>query len=276
MRRKDEILETLSKKGVLSQVEIAEVIFGNREKRNNINQALQKLVAEKQVVRSDGRPARYSLPEHRSILEAGILNQPKSLGDVSGCIITNETLLEASCAVLNDENYGAEYKLITDCLHLFPGNTDKCIVAMKIGLIDITNSTHLSLHKRLINMDELSEIIVAIPNLDKRIQEGDPSVVNEIAKSNGKINLFSFASKFCCYHNVNLYNRDDYSIFDNVLSEYLPKYFPEIKKATIQSWRKNFQYEKYVGFITKKLNELNITMEGRKRKLDHYIWYNNR
>jgi hypothetical protein len=81
-------------------------------------------------------------------------------------------------------------------------------------------------------MDELCHIIAAIPDIDNRIRTGDPDVVKEIAKSNGKINLFSFASKYCCYHNHNLYQRDDYSILDTVLKDYLPRYFSDNKACT--------------------------------------------
>ena len=80
-------------------------------------------------------------------------------------------------------------------------------MAMKVGLIDITNSIHLSQCKSKISMAELANIIAAIPNIDDRIAAGNPEVVNEIARSNGKINLFSFASKDCCYHNRNLYEK---------------------------------------------------------------------
>ena len=65
---------------------------------------------------------------------------------------------------------------------------------MKIGLIDITNSTNISRYKRLISVVELANIITSIPDIDNRIKAGDPEVVNTIARSNGHINLFSFAS----------------------------------------------------------------------------------
>ena len=147
---------------------------------------------------------------------------------------------------------------------------------MKIGLIDITNSTHLSQYKNKISMVELSNIIAAIPNIDARIQMGDPEVVNEIARSNGKINLFSFASKYCCYHNRNLYGKDDYSILDTVLKKYLPRYFDDITKSQIQKWQDRYQYKEYNDYITRKLDELGIHTENRKRKFDHFVWYKNR
>ena len=106
--------------------------------------------------------------------------------------------------------------------------------------------------------------------------KGDPEVVNEIAKSNGKINLFSFASKYCCCHNKILYNKDDYSIFDSVLRDTLPKYFDDIRKSQIESWRVNYKYKEYNDYITEKLDNLGIVLDFRKRKFDHFVWFNNR
>ena len=200
----------------------------------------------------------------------------KGYRDVSGDIITNEAMEEAETLVQGTDNYGPENELITRCLRKFPKNTDPDIVAMKVGLIDITNSTHLSQHKSKISMVELANIIAAIPYIDERIADGDPEVVNEIARSNGKINLFSFASKYCCYHNRNLYGRDDYSILDTVLKEYLPRYFDDITKGQIQKWQDSFNYKAYNDYITKKLDECGITVNHRKRKFDHFVWYKNR
>lgn len=166
--------------------------------------------------------------------------------------------------------------MTTRCLKKFPGNTDPDLVAMKVGLIDITNSTHLSQHKSKISMVELANIIAGIPNIDERIASGDAEVVNEIARSNGKINLFSFASKYCCYHNRNLYGRDDYSILDTILKEYLPRYFSDITRGQIQKWQNEFCYKECNDYITKKPDKLGINVEYRKRKFDHFVWYQNR
>ena len=125
-------------------------------------------------------------------------------------------------------------------------------------------------------MVELSTLIAAIPDIDARIKAGDPEVVNEIARSNGNINLFSFASKYCCYHNRSVYGRDDYSILDTVLKEYLPRYFSDVTQHQIQKWQNHYQYREYNDYITKKLDELGITVANRKRKFDHFVWYKNR
>lgn len=147
---------------------------------------------------------------------------------------------------------------------------------MKIGLIDVTNSTNISRYKKCISVVDLAQVIVSIPNIDYRIKNGDPSVVNLIAKNNGDINLFSFASKYCCYHNRNIYDKDDYSIYDSVLRNYLPLYFNDITKSQFEKWVKSFNYKAYNDYISAKLDELSIFTEYRKRKFDHFVWSLNR
>lgn len=165
------------------------------------------------VVRVGNHPSYYSLSGAEIIIpEKTKQLSKKEWRDVTKDIITNETIEEVEALVQKTDNYGAENDLITRCLLKFPLNDDPDIVAMKVGIIDITNSTHLSQHKSKVSMVELANIIASIPDIDKRIKAGDPEVVNIIARSNGKINLFSFASKYCCYHNRNLSG----SVFINV------------------------------------------------------------
>src|SRR5690554_6388419 len=190
--------------------------------------------------------------------------------------ITNALIEKAHRQVMITDNYGKEDALITDAFRKFPQNVDLEIVALKIGLIDITNSTNISRYKSKISAVELAECIISIKDIDERIKAGDPEVVNEIAKSNGKINLFSFASKYCCYHNKNVYEKDDYSILDTILKDSLPRYFDDITTGEIGKWQKSFKYKEYNNHITRKPDELGITLEFRKRKFDHFVWFNNR
>ena len=197
----------------------------------------------------------------------------KNFNGLSEHVIIDRTLEEAELNFANS-NYGPVNDLITSCLKKFPFNVDRDVIAMKIGLIDSTNSTHLSQQISKITIADLSEKILNIQDIDARIREGDPTVVNAIANQN--INLFAFASKYCCYHNRNLYGEDDYSIFDTVLKKCLPLYFNDIDKNQIEKWRRQFEYEDYNEYITKKLASLNITVEYRRRKFDHFVWYKNR
>ena len=276
MSQKETIVNMLKTNGTMTQGALAEAIYGDKNHGPNIYATLIGLVKNGAVLRTGSNPSYYSLSGTEIIIPEKSQKSTKGYRDVSGDIITNEAMEEAETLVQGTDNYGPENELITRCLRKFPKNTDPDIVAMKVGLIDITNSTHLSQHKSKISMVELANIIAAIPYIDERIAYGDPEVVNEIARSNGKINLFSFASKYCCYHNRNLYGRDDYSILDTVLKEYLPRYFDDITKGQIQKWQDSFNYKAYNDYITKKLDECGITVSHRKRKFDHFVWYKNR
>uniref|UniRef100_UPI004056EEF8 hypothetical protein n=1 Tax=Acetatifactor sp. TaxID=1872090 RepID=UPI004056EEF8 len=276
MTQKEMIINLLNTNGTMTQGALVEAIYGDKNHAPNIYASLTGLVTNGIVIRTGSQPSYYSLSGSEIIAPEKVTQPKKEYRDVSGDAITNEAMEEAEALVQRTENYGPENELITRCLRKFPTNTDPDIVAMKVGLIDITNSTHLSQHKSKISMVELANIIAAIPNIDARIEAGDPEVVNEIARSNGRINLFSFASKYCCYHNRNLYGRDDYSILDTVLKEYLPRYFDDITKGQIQKWQNDFDYKSYNDYITRKLDEFCITVEHRKRKFDHFVWYKNR
>lgn len=243
MGQKDTIIFLLRQNGVMTQGALAEAMYGDKHHTPNIYSALMSLVNSGIVFRTGQNPAYYSLDGVVDVKPAQKATTSKrTYRDVSGDVINNETLNEAAALVQKTDNYGPENELITRCLQKFPQNDAPDVVAMKIGLIDITNSTHLSQHKSLISMVELCRIIVDIPDIDSRIADGDPDVVNQIARSNGRINLFSFASKYCCYHNHNLYGRDDYSILDTILKEYLPRYFSDITKGKIQRWQDTFNY----------------------------------
>ena len=276
MKQKEMIFNLLKTNGTMTQATLAAAIYGDKNHSSNIYASLTELVKKGIVLRTGSSPSYYSLSGAEVIIPEKSVKSPKKYRDVSGDIITNDAMEEIELLVQNTENYGQENELITRCFRKFPENTDPGIVAMKVGLIDITNSTHLSQHKSKISMVELADIISSIPDIDERIAIGDPEVVNEIAKSNGRVNLFSFASKYCCYHNRNLYGRDDYSILDTVLKEYLPRYFDDITRGQIQKWQDSFNYQAYNDYISKKLDEYGITVSYRKRKFDHFVWYKNR
>lgn len=277
MGQKEDIVNLLNMNRTMTQGALAEAIYGDKKHSPNIYAALKAMVDKGIIVRTGSNPSYYSLSDGEIKLPEKT-KQPnkKEARDVSGDVISNESIEGIEALVQATDNYRPENDLITRCLKKFPLNTDPDVVAMKIGLIDITNSTHLSQHKSKISMVELANTIAAIPNVDERIKNGDPEVVNIIARSNGKINLFSFASKYCCYHNSNLYENDDFSILDTVLKEYLPRYFDDVSRGQIQKWQDTFNYKAYNDYITGKLDELRITVENRKRKFDHFVWYLNR
>lgn len=206
--------------------------------------------------------------------------------------ITSELLKKATIEFNKDKIYRMEFDLLTDCLNLHKKNDSIEAIALKCGIIDITNSTHLSQYKSYISIYDLAKHIKNIKNIDNRLKAGDETLVDEIAVTGHK-NLLSFASKYCCYHNICIYGRDDYSIYDGVLSENLPVIFANPKyndcyieyknkkvKLTnrrlfgISNYLKKYDYTVYndaIGYILKDLK-----IENKRRQFDHLIWHYNK
>lgn len=193
--------------------------------------------------------------------------------------ITEQELVAAELAVNKDSKYGKEQELIEKIIKMHPLNDDLYWIAIKVSVIDLTNSTQLTNYKSKLSLYDISKIILEL-YVDSKIKNGDISIVSEIAKrckkfeGNG-VNVFSFASKYCCYHNVFAYNRDDFSIFDTVLSQNLYKFETiknPLKKTTPEGWRVNMNYEAYNNYIGNLLDENNIHIDGRRRMFDHYVW----
>ena len=190
---------------------------------------------------------------------------------MNNIVLRSKDLHEAHNDVLSDDKYGKEYRLIEDVLKKYPNNKTIEDVACKIAVIDFTNSTNL----HFFNLYTLAEIITSI-NFDARVARGDVSLVSDII-SKCPVKLYSFASKYCCYHNTFLYNRDDYSIYDSVVKKHLPEYATE--KLPASKWRKNFNYKTFNQYIGDLLDEYGITAATepqRRRLFDHYVWYKNR
>lgn len=192
---------------------------------------------------------------------------------MNNIVLRSKDLHEGHNDVLSDDKYGKEYRLIEDVLKKYPNNKTIEDVACKIAVIDFTNSTNLRQNK--INLYTLAKIITNI-DFDAKVAKGDVSLVSDII-SKCPVKLYSFASKYCCYHNTFLYNRDDYSIYDSVVEKHLPEYATE--KLPASKWRKNFNYETFNQYIGDLLDEYGITAATepqRRRLFDHYVWYKNR
>ena len=185
--------------------------------------------------------------------------------------------------VKKDPKYGenANGKLLEDYFKDHRKNDDYLTVLHKIILIDYTNSTQLQQHKQDFTVYSLAKDIMSIPNLDERIENGDPTVVDTIAELTN-INLFSFASKFCFYH-----NREKYSIFDGVVTDTLPQYI-DVTKSYIKECKddkkdkkkeadKKKSYKDYRDIIDKLIKVYNLESEHMiRQKLDHFLWFPNK
>lgn len=203
--------------------------------------------------------------------------------------ITDEELELYAQKVRDDIKYGGEGILIDEALKNNPLNNDKSLVAMKICLIDITNGTNLS---RNLGKDgglfKLSQKIVD-SNFDERVKNGDTSIIPELAKWTKKEfgkNLFSFITKYCLYHNVHCYNKDDYAIFDSVVSKSLHKYISKEDYETLTGnklrydsffkIKDEYNYDLYLKIIDFIIEKNKISVDNPHRKIDWFIWYKNR
>jgi hypothetical protein len=191
--------------------------------------------------------------------------------------ITNQDLDSVVQIIQNDFRYGVENDRIDTAFKKFKSNTDEDIIAMKIALVDMTNSTNLNKHLGKIGLNDMIHEIMNI-NFDERVQQGDISLVSELthwSKKQGVI-LFSFFSKYCLYHNYHCYERDDYSIFDSVVKEHLKDYNEKFIPNRLDKLRLNCDYEGYMSCIDMVIKDNSLTTKNVRRKLDWYIWYNNR
>ena len=131
----------------------------------------------------------------------------------------------------------------TNAFKKYPLNNEAEIVAMKMSLVDTTNSTNLGrllgnkeymsrgklVKREVFAFSELINKILSMKDFDERVKNGDPSLVSELTKWGAErgANMMSFFSKYCLYHNYHAYGRDDYSIFDSIVRENLGSYITE-------------------------------------------------
>jgi len=191
--------------------------------------------------------------------------------------ITNDDLEKAAKDVANAARYGEEGKRIGAILNKYPKNIDDDIIAMKIALIDMTNSTNLNKHLGSIGLGAMIKKIQEL-NFDARVKIGDLSLVSELSKWSKEqgVNLFSFWSKYCLYHNVHCYGQDDYSIYDSVVNQHLKKYNSKFTPSFFNKLRETFDYEGFVKCIDSVIKENNLNVKNVRRKFDWFLWYNNR
>ena len=153
-------------------------------------------------------------------------------------------------------------------------NINRDIVIHKILLIDYTNSTNLKMYgKKGTSVFSLADKIVAHgAELDQMIQDGHPEAVEMIAGFE-TVNLFSFATKYCCYHNTICYGRDDYSIYDNIVAKTIPFYL-NVRSTYISGCRNTRNYLEYKRIIDTLIavHELQ-DIPNIRRKIDHFLWY---
>lgn len=149
----------------------------------------------------------------------------------------------------------------------YPNNTEVSEVLIKCLVLNDFYSAGV----RAIDIQKMAENIVSC-NIDNRLKKGDWSVVNEISKC-GKRNYYSFATKYCNWH-----NQFNYPIYDSFVDEVLWalnkdkslfKYRHELKSYT--------KYGESLKLLSEKYNLQSVISKNYQyginyKILDKYLW----
>lgn len=149
--------------------------------------------------------------------------------------------------------------------------------------VDNENSTHLNsdkvgrevVQKRILSL-ERSEFKKLLKDEKKEYK-----LLNYIQKSQkkGEKNHFSFATKFCHYVSLIIFEgtefEDNYSIYDNVLKKSLCKYIKRYLHLDVNEKSFENDYKKYIEYIDNIRNKAE-EIYGKKisrHGFDHLLWY---
>jgi len=256
----------------VTAMQIVDACFPGKE-QPYVSDVIRGLVNDQKLVRNDQvRPFTVHLPS----VSEDIVEPVATFSEAE--------LEETAQRVSGDPRYGEEGEIISNCLCKFPNNDDDDVIAMKIALVDMTNSTNLNKHLGKVHLTGLIEKIRGC-SFDERVAAGDVTLVSELARN--EINLFSFFSKYCLYHNYYVYQRDDFVIFDGIMQNHAGKYVSSHTYMgrtyrgaqlhnCIEKMRQNYDYEGYLALIDAILDSNGIQCKGKRRMFDWFVWYNNR
>lgn len=133
---------------------------------------------------------------------------------------TNKLLDRYIAKFQNDKQYASEDNAIINLFSAFPNNKRLEDIRLKVSVINDLYSTNIfSGYKLALHIQSL--------NIDAKLKNGNPEVVNEIStghgirtkNSNKEINFYSFATKYCNWH-----NQESFAIFDSFVEKVLMAY----------------------------------------------------
>ena len=195
------------------------------------------------------------------------LPSPEALEDWNNQWDTNKKL----------RSYRDQEAALTWLFKTYPKNTDLNQVLIKVTALDALYST------RIYHITETARHIIELKDFDKRVQEGDLSLVRALAvfkvklhtnkrnpdekadKSTREKHIFSFASKYCSWHNP-----DVYPIYDSKVRDKLRSFKNNPKSGLTY---KNGSLDTYEGFC-KAITELRdkFCLGPSMKRIDRYLW----
>lgn len=166
----------------------------------------------------------------------------------------------------NDERYYPADQAITNLFNAFPNNIKLEDILLKISVLNDLYSTNI------LGTFAMAKHIQQL-NIDDALEKGDPYIVNKIAighnirlsKTNKELNFYSFATKYCNWHNL-----EHYAIYDSFVDKILVAYkrvdnFSKFVKAELKdfpTFKKVIQ--DFIGFYG---------LDGHNLKeIDKFLW----
>ncbi len=155
--------------------------------------------------------------------------------------------------------FSAPVKAISKICKQYPNNNNLEEVLIKCAVIDDFSSTNV------FDLYKMAEHIVGM-RIDERLRDSDYSLVDVIAEveiGGKKRNFYSFASKYCHYHNP-----EHFAIYDSYVAKVLCSFPNKFRKIKDNELRK--KYETFIDVLNDFRNafKLNLSFDD----LDKYLW----
>jgi len=159
-------------------------------------------------------------------------------------------------------------KAVRDVFDYFHDHDDLSTVMAKVCVLNSLYAT------AIYNVAGIAEHICTIKNIDKRLSDADHTLVDEIRHGHNinmkkypkEIDFYSFATKYCSFH-----NDAGYPIFDNLVSDLLfqankiHKWYPSLRKQQLRN------YHNFVSLVDAYATAMGVAANGYK-SIDKGLW----
>ncbi|MCY1153017.1 MAG: hypothetical protein OWP43_11435 [Sphaerochaetaceae bacterium] len=161
------------------------------------------------------------------------------------------------------ENYVAQEKALNNLFFkVYPNNTNIHEVLIKVSTLNDFYSTNI------FSPYIIAKHIITL-NIDKKLKEGDISLVEDIANvsmsKDKKIYFYSFATKYCSHHQPSRY-----PIYDSFVDEVLWHYKKENNYSTFK--RKDLKNYNIFNKTLKDFKDFYNLNNYSLKEIDKYLW----
>jgi hypothetical protein len=179
---------------------------------------------------------------------------------------TNDIINKYISKFNKDKRYSVADKAIEQLFNKFPENRELEVVLLKTCIINDLYST------QIYGTFKMAEHILS-SQIDEGLANGSPEIVDQIrtghgiqkSKSGIDINFYSFATKYCNWH-----NNEHYPIFDTYVGKILYEYQKKDEFSSFESIDlKNFNRFKEIILDFKNFYKLT---DHNLKQIDKFLW----